>query len=140
MAWSTNGEVVWALDSEACTVDDCYALNVGPQEVFACPYSDFPILRIAGGDCTVTERAEHKGRGGSSARVTSWRSSVLTGSHEQCLLGRLSEGGLVETARFNLAGLGWAGKGTPRVICRGSVAHAFIGTDRYAVDLADVTG
>jgi hypothetical protein len=34
------------------TIDDCYAMNVDGQAVWACYYSDFPIVRITDDDVT----------------------------------------------------------------------------------------
>ncbi|MFE2320690.1 hypothetical protein ACFXC8_48085 [Streptomyces sp. NPDC059441] len=46
--WSSAGEPLWAYKpgpdhDEIC---DCYALNVGARAVWACPYTDFPLLEI----------------------------------------------------------------------------------------------
>lgn len=45
-AWSPDFEKTWELEPGEGLVSDCYALNVGPGEVLACPYTDFPVVRI----------------------------------------------------------------------------------------------
>jgi len=55
VAWSPDFEKTWELDPEAGLVCDCYALNVTPAgEVLACPYRDFPVVRIRDRQVTVT--------------------------------------------------------------------------------------
>jgi hypothetical protein len=46
--FATDGRIVWSYDFSAPgapVISDCYALNVG-NDVWACTYSDFPILRF----------------------------------------------------------------------------------------------
>lgn len=46
MQWSHDFEKIWELDSGEVFVADSYALNVCLGEVLACPYDDFPLIRI----------------------------------------------------------------------------------------------
>ncbi|MER6449232.1 hypothetical protein [Streptomyces venezuelae] len=46
--WSATGQLRWACDHapSAGWIMDCYALNVSGPVVWACPYTDFPLLEI----------------------------------------------------------------------------------------------
>lgn len=48
-----EGEPIWvyndSIRNEQSFVDDCYALNLSGNTLWACFYSDFPIVRIEGG-------------------------------------------------------------------------------------------
>lgn len=46
--FSPTGVPLWAwnADGGAPTIDDCYSMNVAPDGVWSCFYSDFPILRV----------------------------------------------------------------------------------------------
>lgn len=57
---------VWAypVDDEAApSIFDCYALNVIGDTIWACPYTDFPVLQIEGD------------------RITVWRNDLAAGAH-----------------------------------------------------------
>lgn len=48
--FATDGRIVWSYDFNAPgapVISDCYVLNVG-EDVWACTYTDFPILRFGG--------------------------------------------------------------------------------------------
>ena len=51
--FAANGQPLWSYnDSEATgqsIIDECYALTVAGDEIWACFYSEFPILRVKGG-------------------------------------------------------------------------------------------
>ncbi|KUN03276.1 hypothetical protein AQI95_22400 [Streptomyces yokosukanensis] len=46
--WSSSGERLWSYRPVpgADWISDCYALNVSGRTAWACPYTDFPLLRI----------------------------------------------------------------------------------------------
>ncbi|MBB4794993.1 hypothetical protein [Streptomyces nodosus] len=48
--WSSTGDPLWAHAPGPGHdyISDCYALNVGAKAVWACPYTDFPLLEIRG--------------------------------------------------------------------------------------------
>lgn len=50
--WNASGELLWesgATAPGAGWIMDCYALNVGRHAVWACPYTEFPVLEIREG-------------------------------------------------------------------------------------------
>lgn len=46
--WGSNGGEPWMVSSDTPEVAwcDCYALNVGQEQVRACPYPDFPLVEL----------------------------------------------------------------------------------------------
>ncbi|MFD9213495.1 hypothetical protein ACFVY9_10375 [Streptomyces sp. NPDC059544] len=51
--WSASGELLWESGDTvpgAGWIMDCYALNVGRHAVWACPYTEFPVLEIREGE------------------------------------------------------------------------------------------
>jgi hypothetical protein len=108
VAWSKSFDVVWALDPAESVVSDCYAFNVSREAVVACTFAGFPILRIAGGSCTLTPTQGIRGPWGilaDEARV------AILGSYDRpgsATLAHVSDGVYVEDVTFDLAGLDWA--------------------------------
>lgn len=55
--FDANGQALWSYnDSEGAGqsfIDECYALTLAEDEIWACFYSDFPILRVKGGQKTL---------------------------------------------------------------------------------------
>lgn len=48
-AFDAKGARVWEFPADDYGILDCYALSTTGEVAWACPYVDFPILRIAGG-------------------------------------------------------------------------------------------
>jgi hypothetical protein len=136
VAWSGSFEKTWELDADKGIVDDCYALNVAPDAVWACTYSDFPVVRIADG----AERVwTTKDVGGPHGIIATKDRVGLIGTYQDpslLIIGFLDNGVFVETTRTNL----WAPNGAPlpmaRVHCRGALAHFFSGRDWFTFDLS----
>lgn len=138
VAWSRSFDVVWALNPAESVVSDCYAFNVSREAVVACTFAGFPILRIVVGSCTLTPTQGVRGPWGILADEAH---VAILGSYDRpgsATLAHVSDGVYVEDATFDLAGLDWAAPGPRWVSCRGTVAHAFLGTSWLAVDLADL--
>jgi hypothetical protein len=137
-AWSPDFEKIWELDPAARLIADCYALNVGPDEILACPYEDFPVVRIQ--DRQVRFAAT-SGVSGPAGIIASGDQIGLIGDYGDpslLITGAIEDGVFRESERANL----WAPDGAPlpkaRVHCRGSVAHFFPGGKWYSFDLASV--
>ncbi len=76
-AWSPDFDKTWELDPEKGLVADCYALNVGTGEVLACPYTDFPVVRIQDRQARVTPTSGVSGPAGSRAVTKSASSEPM---------------------------------------------------------------
>lgn len=140
IAWSATFEKTWELDTpDYRNIADCYALNVAPDAVWACPYTDFPVIRIADGRADVFQTGVD--RAGPRGIIASGERVALIGEYRDpsvLTVGQLTDGRWVEERRTHL----WAPEGGPlpkaQVQCRGSVAHFFSGALWHAVDLDDL--
>ena len=126
------------LDPREGLVSDCYALNVAAEEVLACPYTDFPVLRIADGRHR-TFPAE--AASGVTGIVACGDRIGLIGGHRDpslLVLGDIHDGRFVESTRARL--LGPDGSDLPpwQVHCRGPVAHFFVGAEWFSLSLDEL--
>lgn len=46
--FAPDGECTWHAPTHQIRIDDCYALTANGQEVWFCPYSNFPIAQVSG--------------------------------------------------------------------------------------------
>lgn len=136
-AWSETLSKRWELDPVEGLVADCYALNVAADAVWACPYTDFPVVRIS-------EFREHvyatpNDVSGPRGVVVADGTIGVLGSYKKpgvLITGTLRGDQFTPTGRhvLNLPGgapLPWAD-----LHCRGAVAHFFLGSNWYSFDLA----
>jgi hypothetical protein len=137
-AWSPDFEKIWELDPGEGLVADCYALNVGPGEVLACPYTSFPVVRIRDRQETITTTS---GVSGPAGIIASGDQVGLIGTYRDpslLITGAIQDGAFRESERVNL----WVPDGAPlpmaQVHCRGPVAHFFAGGKWYSFDLESV--
>lgn len=138
VAWSAEFEKSWELDSPQGLVADCYALNATSAEVLACPYTRFPVVRIAGGQARVFPT---EGLSGPRGIVADGDRVAVVGSSKDpsvLVVGDVAGGTFVEERRTHL----WAPDGAPlpaaRVHCRGPEAHFFVGASWLSFDLREL--
>lgn len=137
-AWSPGFEKTWELDPEGGLVADCYALNVGPGEVLACPYTGFPVVRVKGQRVRVVPTSGVSGPAGIIAQgdrvgiVGTYRDPSLL------IMGAIQDGAFHELERASLRAPDGAPLPMAQVHCRGSVAHFFAGGKWYSFDLDSV--
>jgi hypothetical protein len=135
VAWSPDFEKTWELDPREGLVADCYALNVGPGEVTACPYAGFPVVRIRARHHTV---AQTSGVSGPVGIVASGDRVGIIGTYRDpslLITGAIQGGTFHETERTKLRAPDGAPLPTAEVHCRGSVAHFFAAAKWYSLDL-----
>ncbi len=135
MAWSPGFEKIWELDPEEGLVADCYALNVAPGEVLACPYTDFPVVRIRDRQETVTATSSVSGPAGI---IASGDQVAIIGTYRDSSLlitGTIRDGAFRESGRVSLCAPDGAPLPMAQVHCRGPVAHFFAGRKWYSFDL-----
>ncbi|MEV7376348.1 hypothetical protein AB0O51_36350 [Streptomyces sp. NPDC090301] len=94
--WSATGGLEWACGDVpgAGWIMDCYALNVSDSVVWACPYTDFPLLEIRPGR-PVRVRANTV-RGAKAVAVHAGRVAFFGGYGEE--QDRIAYGELTDTA------------------------------------------
>ncbi len=138
-AWSPTFEKVWELDPREGLIADCYALNVADGEVWCCPYTDFPVVRVAQREQTIFASGDVSGPSGI---VVSGDTVALIGTYRDpslLVFGTVRDGNFSETGRSNLR----MPDGQPviarPVACRGSVAHFFRGREWFSFDLTNWT-
>ena len=134
-AWSPDFEKVWELPPEQGLVADCYALNVGPDEVLACPYAGFPVIRIRNRQQSVTTTS---GVSGPAGIIASGGKVGLIGTYRDpslLITGAIQNGAFHESERASLRAPDGGPLPMSRVQCRGPVAHFFAGGKWYSFDL-----
>ncbi|MBU2664120.1 hypothetical protein KOI35_11515 [Actinoplanes bogorensis] len=135
-----DGEPDWRFPmDDAPGITDCYALNVTGETAWACYYTDFPLVRVEGGQVTVWRNGLV--RGALSLIVDGDRVGLYGGYDSgagRLVIGQVSEGGgeLTETGRHRLTLPG--GEPLPdriRTVGRGAALHVFHGTTWYRLSL-----
>lgn len=132
---------VWQhpFDSEWGVIDDCYALNVDGETVWACYYTDFPIVRVQGDEVS----GWRNDIGGATALAVAGSRVALFGGyepgHDRLAVGDLVDGRLQVTDRYRLA----LPDGSPlpvetRAVGRGSELHFLTDRDWYRLSLSDL--
>ncbi len=137
-AWSATFEKTWELDPAGGLVSDCYALNAMSAEVLACPYTKFPVVRIADGRERVLGTGDISGPRGI---IANGDRVALVGSYQDpstLVVGSVADGAFVEEMRTNLWAPDGAALSAARIHCRGPEAHFFVGSDWYSFDLRDL--
>jgi hypothetical protein len=135
--WSARFEKLW----EYTAVDDywpadCYALNVDDRRAWACPYTDFPVVRIDGDDVSVRPTT---GVAGPRGIVVAGDDVAVVGGYGDP--GALRLGSLDDLGRLTAGALvmpdGRPLPASATLVCRGGVADLFVGARRFTFDLAD---
>jgi hypothetical protein len=52
-SFTSGGVCRWLFDSADCGIVDCYALSCNGEDVWACTYEDFPIIRVHNGQISL---------------------------------------------------------------------------------------
>jgi hypothetical protein len=134
-AWSPRFEQLWELDPAAGVVFDWYALNVSGDEVLACPYTDFPVVRIRNREWRVYPTHDVPGPAGI---IASGDRIGLIGSYDDPGLlttGAIENGTFHEHERSHICTPDGAPLPRSEVHCHGSVAHFIEGRSWYSLDL-----
>ena len=137
--FSSDLDVLWEFPSSDDPIDDCYALNVAGDEVWACYYSSFDVARIRDGSM----RQWGNDVTGATAMAVSGGAVALYGGYaddaDRLAVGRLGADRL-DTTLFRLTMPD--GRRLPhdaRVVGRGTELHALVGSDWFTWSLADQT-
>lgn len=138
VCFDLEGRVVWEFMppegfGHPC---DCYAFNVAGPEVWACYYTDFPVVRI---DSTHRVEGWLNDVEGANALVTDGRRVLLWGGYGEfrtrAVLLELEESVAVEKRRLRLERPNGESLEHAEVVGRGSTLHALAGNRWYAWDL-----
>jgi hypothetical protein len=136
------GKIKWNYQPPAGfdIIVDCYSFNVCADSVWACYYTDFPLVRI---DSRKQVRAWKNTVAGASALAVNSDHILLWGGygekHARCVLQNIQGDSLANpvqlclTLPFGVNALG------ATIVGRGSVLHAFSERTWFTFDLAEVT-
>lgn len=138
--WSSEFERLWQYEPvDGFWLADCYALNVGAERVWACPYTDFPILEIDNDRSVLRPTDDVSGPRGI---VVAGDSVGIIGDYSEP--GMLRVGSLRDSSdrltRHELRMPNGEPLQRSELICRDSLAHFFVGTEWLTFDLADTFG
>lgn len=133
--WSTAFEKIWEYqETDGHQIADCYALNVADDRVWACPYTDFPLIQILPDRVTIEPTTNVGGPNG--VLVAGGTVGFVGGYHD---VGSLTFGSVVSPRQLRTSRLTMPdGRPVPPgvLVCRGSTAHLFVGADWFTFDLA----
>ncbi len=122
-------------------IDDCYALNVTDDAVWAYYYSSFPLVRIGPDEVVTAWRTQISG---ARAFATDGDRVLFYGGYaearERCVLGRLTDGAVAGMILCRLIFPSGEPLQGARVVGRGPELHVFAGTDWFSVDVRGCSG
>jgi hypothetical protein len=126
VCFDTNAKKTWSYEAPVGLgpIDDCYALNVGREVIWAYYYSDFPLVRI-GRDRQI--QAWRTGIGGATAIAVDESRVLFFGGYgddeHRCLVGELGDlPSMATVTKWDAIG-------------RGPLLHIFAGTSWYQLDV-----
>jgi hypothetical protein len=142
--FDAEGNVTWGYEPPdgIGPIDDCYALNVGPEATWTSYYSDFPLVRI-NPDGSVRAWTTHAS-GVRAIACDNQRVALFGGYKEQrnqCTLARLGETGLTQAESIELvlpSGEPLSEGATGSVVGRGDVLHFVLDGEWMSVGLSSV--
>lgn len=121
-------------------ISDCYALNVVGDTVWACYYTDFPVVRVEAG--TVTGWHNTIAHGIRALAVRDATVALFGGygpDHDRLVVATLGQNRLHQAAEYRLV----LPDGSPvppdaQVVGRGPDLHLIVGLDRYRLGIDNV--
>jgi len=133
-----HGRMTWAhVDDHR--IADCYTMNVAPDAVWVCYYSDFPILRVG---YDGSSRLWENDKSGADLLAVSDRHIVLLGGYsEQSRLGsllRLTEGGTETVGEFEFDFHGLEPRSLSYHGARGDKMHFVHNNEWYVLSVNDM--
>lgn len=141
ICFDSTGRIVWEFKPPDGfdSICDCYAMNVATNAVWACYYTEFPLVKI---DSDHQVRGWKNEVGGASALAVDGRRALLWGGYgdkrTRCVLQDIDQESLNSSREIQI-GLpsGFELMGAT-VIGRASMLHAFTGNSWFKFDLRQV--
>lgn len=129
-AFKPDGRCDWRFQHDDCAIADCYALSLAGATVWACPYTDFPIVRIRDGEIRIWTNET----GSAHAICAGVGHVILAGSYgrdgARITLLRLEAEKAVPIAERTVTGLG-------RIQGRDGTLHAIVEERWVQISIAD---
>jgi len=138
ICFDANGVVEWKFTPPEGFdfICDCYALNVAKDAVWACYYTDFPLVRI---DAIRQVRGWNNNVGGANALVTDGKKVLLWGGYGdkamRCVVQSMSENTLAKKYEVTLCLPDGSGLVGTTVFGRDLTLHAFVADRWFSLDL-----
>lgn len=135
--FSSAFELLWEFPRSDNPIDDCYAMNVIGDEVWACYYSDFDVVRVRDGV------VQHWGNAVESAKAMAVTDDLVAlfghwEERDRLTIGHLGEISLKPRTKTRLTMPN--GRRIPqeaRVVGRGAELHVLVGLDWFNWTLTD---
>lgn len=141
LRFDAQGKILWRFVPPAgCdSIADCYALNVAPDAVWACPYTNFPVVRIKPDG---QRRAWQNEFGGARAIISDNHRVLLFGGYGKdrlrCVVQDFGNDKMKSARTLELVLPFEASLEHTFVQSRGSILHLFLNTHWLQLDLAQL--
>lgn len=140
LCFDINGQIVRRFQAPGGfdSMVDCYALNVSDDAVWVCYYTDFPVVQITKNG---VHGWENKFRGAKALAIDRQRVLLWGGyekERERCIVQTIADEKLVSPQKLDLHLPNGKSLEKAKIIGRGSILHAFVGTTWYQFDLRDL--
>ena len=141
LCFDMDGHIAWRFHAPGGfgPIDDCYALNVASNAVWAYYYNSFPIVRITRNG---EKQAWENTFAGASTIVVDFPRVLLWGGYrdarERCVVQTIDGDELVSPQHLTLCLPDGESLTGAKIIGRDSVLHAFVGTTWYQFDLREL--
>jgi hypothetical protein len=141
ICFDSAGRILWEFNPPTGfdSICDCYALNVAKNAVWACYYTDFPLVKI---DSDKRVQGWKNDVGGASALAVDGRRALLWGGYgekrSRCVVQDIGSEALIHSREIEI-GLpsGFELMGA-KVIGRGSTLHAFAANSWFTFDMGQI--
>lgn len=141
VCYDSAGRILWEFKPPTGfdSICDCYALNVAKNAVWACYYTDFPLVKI---DTNKRIQGWKNDVGGASALAVDGRRALLWGGyrekHSRCVVQDIGSEALVHSREIEInLPFGFELMGA-KVIGRGSTLHAFAANSWFTFDMGQI--
>ena len=137
--FDASGCLEWEFESSQGfnMIVDCYALNVAEDSVWACYYTEFPVIKIDDQRNICDWRNDIRG---AKALAVDDRRVLLWGGygekHSRCVLQEFGHDKLIHPREFVIRLKNGSDLRGARVVGRGSKLHAFVDSSWFTFDLA----
>jgi len=138
VCFDPEGSKIWEFEPPDGfdSIADCYALNVSDDAVWACYYTDFPVLRV---DSERKTQAWKNSYGGANALAVDGRRVALWGGfrdrHSRCILQQIHGDTLDDAVELAIGFPEGIDSKSVRVRGRGTTLHGFVGNSWLSYDL-----
>ena len=142
ICFDSTGRIVWEFKPPDGfdSICDCYAMNVAPNAVWACYYTEFPLVEI---DSDHQVRGWKNEVGGASALAVDGRRALLWGGYgdkrTRSIVQNIEDEALTNSRELTISSPSGFELMGATVIGRGSTLHAFAANSWLTFDMSQIT-